>query len=54
MRRKKASFRRRTDERRHRDAVMEGLRLRDKSPADSLRALSAHNEAVIRLNRLRR
>jgi hypothetical protein len=51
---KKASFRRLVSERRRRDVVMEALRLRDQSPAESLRALSAHNEAVLRLNRTRR
>ncbi len=54
MYQKKTSFRRRVAERRHRDVVMEALRLRNQSPADSLRALSAHNEAVLRLNRARR
>ena len=54
MYQKKTSFRRRVAARRHRDVVMEALRLRSQSPADSLRALSAHNEAVLRLNRARR
>jgi len=54
MNQAKRTHRRRVSERRHRDIVMEALRLRNQSPADSLRALSAHNEAILRLNRARR
>jgi len=54
MHQRKASFRKQVAERRHRDVVLEALRLRKQSPAESLRALSAHNEAVLRLNRARR
>ena len=54
MHQKKKALRRRVSERRHGDVVMEALRRRNQSPTDSLRALSAHNEAVLRLNRARR
>jgi len=54
MHQRKASLRKQVAERRHRDIILEALRLRKQSPAESLRALSAHNEAVLRLNRARR
>ena len=50
----KASRRRKEAERRERDVVREALRRRKESPLDSLRALSAHNEALRRLHRARR
>jgi hypothetical protein len=54
MYQKDMSFRRQVSECRRRDVIMEALRLPNQSPPDSLRALSAHNEAVLRLNRARR
>ena len=47
----KARLRRVEALRREREAVREGVQRRSQTPEESLRALSAHNAAVRRMNR---
>ena len=50
----KAAVRRREAERREWDVIREALRRRKETPFESLQVLSAHNEAILKLNRARR
>ncbi|MFQ5987044.1 MAG: hypothetical protein ACE5KQ_06770 [Thermoplasmata archaeon] len=47
----KATRRLEEAERRRRDAIREAIRRREQSPAESLRALAAHNEALLKLRK---
>lgn len=47
----KARFRRSEARRREVDAILEAVRRRTQTAEESLRALSAHNAAVLRMNR---
>ncbi len=48
---RKARFRRSEARRREVDTILEAVRRRPQTAEESLRALSAHNAAVLRMNR---
>lgn len=49
----KARLRKSEADRREADAILEAVRRRGQTAAESLRALSAHNAAVLRMNKAR-
>jgi len=49
----KARLRRTEARRREEDVILEAVRRRSQSPEESLRALAAHNAAVLRMNQAR-
>jgi len=53
MKAAKARLRQAEASRREEDVVLEAVRRRAQTPEESLRALAAHNAAVLRMNRAR-